>query len=41
VLTTALARVLGMEDMIGLSAGHDETVAFVERWLDRIEGPVT
>jgi AcrR family transcriptional regulator len=41
VLTTALARVLGMEDMIGLSAGHAETVAFVERWLDRIEGPVT
>jgi AcrR family transcriptional regulator len=39
VLTTAVSRVLAMEEMLGLTAGHAETVAFVERWIDRIEGP--
>jgi TetR/AcrR family transcriptional regulator len=39
VLTTAVSRVLAMEEMLGLSTGHAETVAFVERWIDRIEGP--
>jgi AcrR family transcriptional regulator len=40
VLTTAVSRVLAMEEILGLTTGHAETVAFVERWLDRIEGPV-
>ena len=39
VLMTSISRVLGMEAGLGMSAGHDETVAFVERRLAELEGP--
>jgi AcrR family transcriptional regulator len=38
VLITSLSRFLVMEQALGMSAGHDETVAFVERHLRRLEG---
>ncbi|XVQ14812.1 TetR/AcrR family transcriptional regulator [Spirillospora sp. CA-255316] len=38
VAMTSLSRVLVMEDAIGLAEGHEETEAFVERWLERLEG---
>lgn len=39
VLLTGLAQVLVIEEGLGMSAGHAETRALVERWLTRIEGP--
>ncbi|MEU9269081.1 helix-turn-helix domain-containing protein [Streptomyces sp. NPDC048251] len=39
VLSTALTRVLVLEDDMGVSAGHAETLAFVEQLLQRYEGP--
>jgi AcrR family transcriptional regulator len=38
VAMTSLSRVLVMEDALGLAEGHEETEAFVERWLRRLEG---
>jgi AcrR family transcriptional regulator len=38
VLMTSVSRVLVMEEALGVSAGHAETVAFVERYLRRLEG---
>lgn len=38
VLITSVSRVLVMEQALGMSAGHAETVAFVERYLHRLEG---
>jgi AcrR family transcriptional regulator len=38
VLITSLARFLVMEQALGMSAGHAETVEFVERHLRRLEG---
>lgn len=38
VLITSVSRVLVMEQALGMSAGHTETVAFVERYLHRLEG---
>jgi AcrR family transcriptional regulator len=38
VLITSVSRVLVMEQALGMSAGHAETVAFVERYLYRLEG---
>ena len=38
VLSTSVSRVLVMEQALGMSAGHTETVAFVERYLHRLEG---
>jgi AcrR family transcriptional regulator len=38
VLMTSVSRVLVMEQALGMSAGHAETVEFVERYLDRLEG---
>jgi AcrR family transcriptional regulator len=38
VLLTSVSRVLVMEQALGMSAGHDETLAFVEGWLHRLEG---
>lgn len=38
VLMTSLSRFLVLEQAIGMSAGHDETVELVERHLCRIEG---
>ena len=38
VLMTSVSRVLVMEQALGMSAGHAETVEFVERYLRRLEG---
>ncbi|MGA8548243.1 MAG: helix-turn-helix domain-containing protein [Mycobacterium sp.] len=38
VLMTSVSRVLVMEQVLGMSAGHAETVEFVERYLLRLEG---
>jgi AcrR family transcriptional regulator len=38
VITTGLAQILATEDVLGITAGHAETLAFVERYLDRFEG---
>jgi AcrR family transcriptional regulator len=38
VLMTSVSRVLVMEQALGVSAGHGETVEFVERYLHRLEG---
>jgi AcrR family transcriptional regulator len=38
VLITSVSRVLVIEEALGMSAGHAETVAFVERYLRRLEG---
>lgn len=39
VLMTSVSRVLVMEaEALGMTAGHAETVAFVEHWLRRLEG---
>ncbi|MGH3633839.1 TetR/AcrR family transcriptional regulator [Mycobacterium sp.] len=38
MLMTSVSRVLVMEQALGMSAGHAETVAFVERYLHRLEG---
>jgi AcrR family transcriptional regulator len=40
VLMTSLTRMLVIEqESLGMSSGHAETVAFVEQFLERIEGP--
>ncbi len=38
VLMTSVSRVLVIEQALGMSAGHAETVAFVERYLRQLEG---
>jgi AcrR family transcriptional regulator len=38
VLITSVSRVLVMEQALGMSLGHAETVAFVERYLHQLEG---
>ncbi len=38
VLATSVSRVLVMERALGMSAGHAETVDFVEAYLRRLEG---
>jgi AcrR family transcriptional regulator len=38
VLMTSVSRVLAMEEGLGMSAGHAETVELVERYLHRFEG---
>lgn len=38
VLMTGVSQVLVMEQALGMSAGHAETVAFVERYLRHLEG---
>jgi AcrR family transcriptional regulator len=39
VLMTSISRVLGIEeDVLGMSTGHAETVAFVEDQIRRLEG---
>ena len=38
VVMTAIARILGLEDALGMTAGHAETRALVERFLARYEG---
>lgn len=39
VLMTSLSRMLVLEEGLGMAAGHAETRALVERWLDEVEGP--
>ncbi|TMM15021.1 MAG: TetR/AcrR family transcriptional regulator [Actinobacteria bacterium] len=38
VLMTSVSQVLILEDALGVTAGHDETIAVVERFLSRYEG---
>ncbi|WP_344824941.1 helix-turn-helix domain-containing protein [Actinocorallia longicatena] len=38
VLVTSLSRVFGLEETIGMSAGHAETLELVERLLTHFEG---
>jgi AcrR family transcriptional regulator len=38
VLMTSVSRVLVIEQSLGMSAGHAETIEFVERYLHRLEG---
>ena len=38
LLMTSVSRVLVMEQALGMSAGHAETVEFVERYLHQLEG---
>jgi AcrR family transcriptional regulator len=37
---TGLSQVLVLEKALGMTSGHDETVALVERYLREVEGPV-
>ncbi|CAN7468275.1 helix-turn-helix domain containing protein [Phenylobacterium sp. LjRoot225] len=39
VLISSVSLFLRMEDRIGMSAGHAETEALVERWLNQLESP--
>jgi AcrR family transcriptional regulator len=39
VLMTGVSRVIAMEEGLGMSSGHEETLALVERTLARLEGP--
>jgi AcrR family transcriptional regulator len=38
VLMSSISRVLAMEQGLGVTAGHAETLQMVERWLTRFEG---
>ncbi|MCK8674156.1 TetR/AcrR family transcriptional regulator [Rhodococcus sp. HM1] len=38
VLTTSLSRVVVMEESLGFTLGHAETIERVERWLTAVEG---
>ncbi|SEG81399.1 regulatory protein, tetR family [Thermomonospora echinospora] len=39
VLMTSVSRVVMMERALGMSIGHAETIALIERHLERLEGP--
>jgi AcrR family transcriptional regulator len=39
LLMTGLAQVLALEQALGLTAGHDATLAFVERAISRLDAP--
>jgi hypothetical protein len=36
---TGLSQVLALETGLGMTAGHDTARAYIERAIDRIEGP--
>jgi hypothetical protein len=36
LLMTGLGQILGLEQAIGVTTGHDETVAFIERAVDQM-----
>ena len=38
LLMTGLAQVLGLEELLGVTAGHEDTLAFVERVISQLEG---
>jgi AcrR family transcriptional regulator len=40
LLMTGLSQVLALETGLGMTAGHDTARAYIERAIDRIEGPV-
>jgi hypothetical protein len=37
LLMTGLAQVLALEDVLGVRTGHDETIAFVEQAIERLD----
>ena len=39
VLMTGATQVLVQEELLGVSAGHEETLQFAARWLTFLEGP--
>jgi AcrR family transcriptional regulator len=39
LMMTGLAQVLGLEEALGVTAGHEETLAFVEDTIARLEPP--
>jgi AcrR family transcriptional regulator len=41
LLMTGLSQVLALEDALGVTAGHETTIAFVERTLGELEAPRT
>lgn len=38
VVISSISRIIVMEETLGLTLGHDETRAFVERFLSRLDG---
>jgi hypothetical protein len=38
VFATSVSRVVVMEQTLGMSSGHRETLEFCEGWLRRLEG---
>lgn len=38
VFATSISRVMVMEQALGMSSGHQETLEFCEEWLRRLEG---
>ena len=38
---TGLAQVLAIEQALGVTAGHDATLAFVERAISQLDAPPT
>ena len=39
VLMTGATQTLVQEQMLGMTAGHEETLTFAEKWLTFLEGP--
>ena len=39
LLMTGLSQVLAIEQALGVTAGHDATVAFIERAIDQLDPP--
>lgn len=41
LLMTGLAQILSFEDALGVTSGHDETIAFLMRAIDRLDAAAT
>ncbi|HSA52472.1 MAG TPA: TetR/AcrR family transcriptional regulator [Yinghuangia sp.] len=41
ILMGGLPRILAMDDVLGLTEGHDEVLALVDAYLARFDGPLT
>ena len=39
LMMTGVAQVLALEDALGVTAGHDTTVAFIEHAIAELEAP--
>jgi hypothetical protein len=39
MIVGSLARMVRHEEGLGITRGHDEATAFIDRWLDRFEMP--